>query len=396
MTAKAMIRRLNEAVKDVRAMGAQSFLTGEDYRGACRGTLSQVLGSRMQARVDEQLIRSKQAGVADRRNGSYRRHLLTEIGDVELTVPRTRRYAPVEVLQRYARRAHTVDRVILACFVLGLSTRKVTRTLLPILGEPVSPSTVSQVAKTLDAAVNAFHKRALEDRYRALLLDGVCLSRKTGTGAVRRPVLVVMGILPDGKKEVIAFHQAKSESQAEWEALLNDLYRRGLKGKLLEVIGVDGGKGLLAALPLVYPRVPVQRCWAHKVRNILNHCRKADWQAVKRSLHKVMDAKNLISARKAAQRFCNKWLQPYPAAVACLKADLDSLLTCYRFSDREWRKRIRTTNLIERCFVEVRRRTRPMGVFFDETSVDRILYAVFTHFNQCQGNRILFPLTQNS
>jgi transposase-like protein len=350
----------------------------------------------MQARVGEHLSRCEKEAIRDRRNGSYRRHLLTEIGDVELTVPRTRRYAPVEVVQRYARRAKTVDQVILACFVLGLSTRKVAKTLLPILGEPVSPSTVSQVAKTLDAAVSAFHTRPLQDRYRALLLDGVCLSRKTGTGAVRRPVLVALGVLPDGKKEVIAFRQAKSESQSEWEALLNDLYMRGLKGKPLEVISVDGGKGLLAALPLVYPRVQVQRCWAHKIRNILNYCRKTDWQAVKRGLHKVMDAKNLTSARQAAKRFCDKWQQAYPGAVACLKADLDSLLTCYRFPDRDWRKRIRTTNLIERCFVEVRRRTRPMGVFFDEKSVDRILYAVFTHFNQCQVNRILFPVTQNS
>jgi len=377
-------------------MGGQSFVSMDEYRGACRNTAAQLLVERMQARVGEHLGRCKQDGVRDRRNGSYRRHLLTEMGDVELTVPRTRRYAPVEVVERYARRVKAVDQVILACFVLGLSTRKVAKALLPILGEPVSASTVSQVAKTLDAAVSAFHQRPLQDRYRALLLDGVCLSRKTGTGAVRRPVLVALGILADGKKEVIAFRQAKSESQAEWEALLNDLHARGLKGKLLEVASVDGGKGLLAALPLVYPRVPIQRCWAHKIRNILNHCRKADWQAVKRGLHRVMDAKNLISARQAAKRFCTKWQQEYPGAVACLRADLDSLLTCYRFPNRAWRKRIRTTNLIERCFVEVRRRTRPMGVFFDEQSVDRILYAVFKHFNQCQGKGILIPLTQNS
>ena len=91
------------------------------------------------------------------------RHLLTELGDIELDVPRTRRYSPVEVLRAYARRTREIDRVILAGFVLGLSTRKVGETLLAILGQPVSPTTVSQVAKTLDAAVSAFHRRSLNN-----------------------------------------------------------------------------------------------------------------------------------------------------------------------------------------------------------------------------------------
>jgi transposase-like protein len=109
-----------------------------------------------------------------------------------------------------------IDRVILAGFVLGLSTRKVGKTLLALLGRSVSPSTVSQVAKTLDAAVAAFHRRPLQDRYQPLMLDGVVLARKTGAGALRRPVLVALGLRHDGKKEVIAFRLAASESAAEW------------------------------------------------------------------------------------------------------------------------------------------------------------------------------------
>ena len=118
-----------------------------------------------------------------RRNGVYRRWLLTELGRIELCVPRTRRFSPLTVVRAYARRAGHIDRMILACFVLGLSMRKVSRALLPVLGAPVSPATVSRIAKTLDAAVAAFHARPLKDRYRALMLDGVVLSRKTGAGA---------------------------------------------------------------------------------------------------------------------------------------------------------------------------------------------------------------------
>ena len=121
--------------------------------------------------------------------------------------------------------------MILSCFVFGVSTRKVAEVLLPILGERVSASTVSRVGKQLDTVVKAFHRRPLKDQYRVLIFDGVVLARKSGAGALRRPVLVVLGIRPDGKKEIIDFRLAPGESQEAWEAFLNDLYRRGLKGE---------------------------------------------------------------------------------------------------------------------------------------------------------------------
>ena len=190
------------------------------------------------------------------------------------------------MLKSYARRAPEIDRAILAGFVLGLSTRKVGEVLLALLGRAVSASTVSRVTKTLDAAVAAFHARPLANRYKALMLDGVVLARKTGAGALRRPVLVALGIRPDGRKEIVDFRLATSESAAEWERFLTDLYRRGLTGDGLETICADGGQGLLAALPIVYPGIAVQRCWAHKIRNILDKVRKPDRDAVKAGLHK--------------------------------------------------------------------------------------------------------------
>ncbi len=298
-------------------------------------------------------------------------------------------------MRAYARRAAHIDRMILACFVLGLSTRKVAGALLPILGRKISAGTVSAVAKSLDAAVAAFHRRPLKDLYPVLMLDGVVLARKTGAGAIRRPVLVALGLRRDGRKEIIDYRLAASESAAEWELFLADLYRRGLEGSRLEMICVDGGSGLLAALPLVYPNIAVQRCWAHKIRNILAKVRRAEQAAVKRGLHAVMNAATLPKARAAARRFAERWKKLYPEAVACLRNDVDELLTCWRYKRLDQRKRVRTTNAIERRFREVRRRTRPMGIFQDKTSMDRILFAVFTNENANQGVPPLFPLTQN-
>ncbi len=165
------------------------------------------------------------------------------------------------------------------------------------------------------------------------------------------------------------FRLAQGESAAEWERFLDDLYKRGLTGKGLELICADGGKGLIAALPMVYDKIPIQRCWAHKIRNILNKVRKADQPAVKAGLRAVMNAHTAPRARSAARRFTERWGEAYPAAVACLRDDLDDLLACFRYKSLDERRAVRTTNAIERRFREVRRRTRPIGVFQDKTSM---------------------------
>lgn len=392
----ATIERLPEAFAMVKAMRADGLEWGEGYRPLGRQALAEIIEGRMEEAVDDWLDGLDVAELPDRRNGCYRRHLLTELGDIELAVPRTRRFSPTGVLKAYARRSAEIDRTILAGFVFGLSTRKVGEVLLALLGRPVSASTVSAVAKTLDAAVAAFHRRPLKNAYKALMLDGVVLARKTGAGAIRRPVLVALGLRPDNKKEIIDFRLAGSESAAEWEFFLTDLYRRGLTGEGLDMICIDGGSGLKAALPLVFPGLPVQRCWAHKIRNVLDKVKKADRPAMKRALHAVMNAPNEPAARKAARRLADKFEDRYPAAVACLRNDLDELLTCFRYKTLAERRTVRTTNAIERRFREVRRRTRPMGTFQDITSMDRILFAVFVHENKSQGIATPFLLTQNN
>ena len=392
----ATIKSLAVAFQMMKAMQAEDVEWGEDYRQATRQALAELLEGRMDQLIDEHLERMAELGHADRRNGCYRRWLLTELGAIELAVPRTRTFSALKVVRAYARRAKDVDRMILACFLLGLSTRKVALALLPVLGRPVSAATVSAVARQLDGAVAAFHRRPLMDLYRVLVLDGVVLRRKTGAGALARPVLVALGLRPDGRKEVIDFRLAHAESAAQWELFLGDLIRRGLTGERLEMRCVDGGSGLLAALPTAYPEVPVQRCWAHKIRNILNKVRRPDQAAIKASLHRIMNARTLPGAWSAARRFADRWQVLYPKAVDCLRADLGDLLTCFRYPTLEARKAVRTTNAIERRFREVRRRTRPMGTFQDKTSMDRILFAVFMHENLNQGLATPFALTHNS
>ncbi len=391
MPAYAAVRSLRQAGRVIKAM---EFAVPE-WQGlheAGRGVLQGILQDHMKLQARRYLEQARGQGLADRLNGSYRRHLLTALGDLELQVPRTRRFNPIGVLRAYARRERHVDRLILACFLLGLSTRKVGEALLTVLGERVSPATVSRVARLLDSAVAAFHRRPIRGRYRVLVLDGVVLARRTGAGALRWPVLVALGITAEGRKEILDFQLAPAESEPAWEQFLTDLFRRGLSSDGLQMIVTDGGKGLLAALPMVYPGVPVQRCWAHKTRNVFDRVRRADREAFKHDLHRISHAVNRVAARRAARRLADRWEPQYPEAVACLRRDLDDLLRFLTFPTADWRKAARTTNAIERRFREVRRRTRPMGVFSDPASMERILFAVFSYENQKEGAAAPFSL----
>lgn len=395
MVKRAVIRNLPEALHVVKEMNLASAdeWTGE-YRDAARHTIAAVLKEQMEEQVAGHLSWAYQKGIPDRRNGSYLRHVLTELGNVILAIPRTRHFSPRGIIATYARRVRQIDQLILACFLLGLSTRKVGVALLSLLGETISAQTVSRVAQTLDGAVAAFHRRPITGSFRALVLDGICIKRKTGIGTLTRPVLVALGIRPDGKKEVIDFYLATAESRAAWSAFLTDLINRGLPAP--EVICADGGEGLISLLPEVFPHIPLQRCWVHKIRNILEKVPRRNQQAVKRGLQKIYRANTRTEAQTAAKRWVRSWADRYPKAVKCLHDDLEELLTCFQFDDPDFRQAIRTTNAIERRFREVRRRTRPMGVFSNRTSVERILYAVLMYENINQGVYPVFVLTQKA
>ena len=162
------------------------------------------------------------------------------------------------------------------------------------------------------------------------------------------------------------------------------------------MICADGGSGLLAALPFVHPAIPVRRCRAHKIRNVPNRVRKADHKDVKPHLHNIMNAPNITAARTAARRFADRWRDTCPKAVECLRDDLDDLPACFRYPTPEERKPVRTTNAIERRFREVRLRTRPMGTFQGRTSMERVLFAVFSYRNRNGRTATPFTVTRKS
>ena len=228
--------------------------------------------------------------------------------------------------------APEIDRAILAGFVLGLSTRKVGETLLALLGRPVSATTVSRVAKTLDSAVAAFHRRPLHGRYSALMLDGVVLARKTGAGALRRPVLVALGLRPDGKKEIIDFRLAAGESAVEWERFLDrslparpdrprsrhDLrrWRQGPLGGPADGLSRHPGPALLGAQN---PQCPQQS----------SQSRSAARQARAPQGHECRQYLTSPRGCAAASPIASRTTIP-PPSLACATISTE-LLTCFRY-----------------------------------------------------------------
>jgi transposase-like protein len=330
----------------------------------------------------------------DYRNGYYLRDFVTRLGTLRLRIARARgqSFLP-KGLERFQRRAEDVLMLIREAFLRGISTRQVGRVVGIVTGEVVSAQTVSKISRSLDRLVKAFHQVRLKDEWAYLFFDGVSLRMRRPSGRKRVHMLVAYGVRRDGHRQLLAFLRSQGESQVAWEGLLNDLSTRGLTGNKLLLIVTDGCPGLAAALQTVYPRVPHQRCWVHKMRNILEKVRKRDYEAVKVDAQAIYGAEDGRAAQAAFQAFQARWRGTYPPLVKRLEQDLPELLSFFRFPRHLWRK-LRTTNVIERCFVEVRRRTRPMVCFVNVESVDRIIFSIFNRFNEDWRNRILRVFTQ--
>ena len=371
-----------------------------DLKGHTLIALRHLLESAMEIQVQDLLGAERWEHQPSRptyRNGYYHRSLLTSLGHLSsLKVPRVRSGNPCfNIIPRYAQRTKDLDKVVLEMFLAGTSTRRVEEVLEPLLGpKTISATTVSRISKVLDSHVRRFHGRLLPDTYEYLILDGVYLNAKSILHSKRRCVLVAYGIMANGLRELIDFELAgHGESQAAWERFLNKLYHRGLEGKNLKLVILDGNKGSWNALDIIYPELKRQRCWAHKLRNVANHLPRKIQEPCLLEAKAIYNAPSKEQALKIFKDWARSWRRQAPKAVHCLEQDLEHLLHFYDCPKPFWKK-LRTTNAIERTFREVRRRTRPMSCFQNLDSLERILYAIFYRMNAIWRQKSLTKITQ--
>jgi len=355
-------------------------------------TMEDELAARLLARRYERNDRR-----LDHRNGHYSRWLVTELGAIELSVPRARQigYHP-SFLGRAARRTTTVDAVLRRAFLRGLSTRETAALAETLTGVALSPAAVSRLAAALDAQVAAFHRRRIAFPARYLVCDGLWVSVCGSTGrASERVILAVYGIDAAGNRELLDYRQATSESAAAWGALLRSLVARGLDPDAVVLVAADGAGGIAAAVGEAFPDAVLQRCWTHRIRNLLEAIPLAERRACLAGLRAIYRARTRRAAVAAYWRWARAWRGRHPRLVAGLERDLDALLAVFSLP-APIRAALRTTNLLERAFRELRRRIRPIGALRDRRSADRILYGGVTRLNELLATRPLAAFTQES
>jgi transposase-like protein len=318
----------------------------------------------------------------DQRNGYRTRSLMTTWGALEdIRVPRGRGKGFVpRVLERYKRVERRVDEGVLKMYLMGVSTRKVGDVLQSLFNFTLSAGYVSQVAKQLDEEVRKFFHRPLGDEFEYLFLDGIWVKVRDISKSVRRVILVAYGIRRNGSRHLINFWVGPGEGEEAWGDFLKDLKARGLTGSKLALIISDGAAGLWKAVGEVFPFVKHQLCWVHKLRNVANYCPRKFLKECIAQARQIYLSPTVKTALNVFRVWEKTWRGRCPKAVRCLARDIDKLLP-FLNCPVEHHRIIRTTNIIERVFKELRRRLRVMGGFSDVKSCKRITYSLFAYHN---------------
>lgn len=302
------------------------------------------------------------------RNGSSKpRKILLGAGQIELQAPRVndkrvdkdgerKRYTS-KILPRYMRKSPKVAEVIPVLYLRGMSSGHFREALPVLLGKDaagLSPATITRMTNAWSKDYEQFKRRSLKDTdFVYIWVDGVHF--KIRLEDEKLCALVVIGVRPDGQKELIAIEDGYRESTENWASLLRDLKRRGMKAPVLAV--GDGALGFWNALGNVWPETEEQRCWVHRIRNVLDKLPKRLQEKAKQALHEIMEAPTKEDAEEQIERFKREYEAKYPKAVESLKRDQDKLLTYFGYPAEHWRH-LRTTNVVESPFATVRLRTR--------------------------------------
>jgi transposase-like protein len=316
-------------------------------------------------------------GPGEYRNGTRERKVQCGSGEITIRKPKVvGAEQPFEskVMKSWQNRSEYLEQILPALYVEGLSTRDFKRALKPLMGESgLSRSAISRVNKTLKESFSAWRKRDLsEEKIVYLFLDGYYLGLRKG-GREKDALLIAHAVRGDGSRVLLGVYMGGRESTESWKGALQDLLDRGLTEP--QLIITDGNPGLLRAMKEVMPRVPRQRCTAHKTRNVLARVKRSRQDEVKEVLDRIFHAACLEDALKAADDFNRRYSKEFVTATEVLAKGLADCLTFYHFPEVHW-KRIRTSNVLERAFREVRRRTDVIGRLPNEMSALSLIFGI--------------------
>ena len=339
---KEMLQRLVQAVLETEM---QTFLQAESYE-----------------RTD------KRTGY---RNGYKPRMLCTRVGTLELMVPKDREGRfQTELFERYQRSEKALMLCIAQMYIQGVATRKVKKITEALCGLEISKSQVSELTKRLDGEIEAWRNRPLEKEYIYLIVDARYEHIRSGGCVSSKGILIVVGIDKDEYREPLGVWAADSESETSWTDVFNALKKRGLRG--VRYVVSDDHKGLRKAVSRCFQGALWQRCQVHFTRNILSYTSRKDRPYIMSLLREITGAQSLESARKRIAETVELLQRTHPKIADMLDTHGEEILAVYQLPETH-RKRMRSTNMLERFNQEIKRRTRVVRIFPNEASCIRLV-----------------------
>ena len=384
----------------------EGFFGPDRLTEALRGKVREMILSLAEAELSEVLAVLPYERKGERRgyrNGKRERWVSTGLGATVIELPRARltegeqdREWQSRLIERYQRRARSVDSALLGCYLSGANGRRIRGALSPLLrGAPLSKSAISRIVGRLQSLFSEWRQRSLKGESVVFVyLDAIALRVRLANKVVSAPVLVALGVKADGEKAVLDLELLASESSECWAGFVEGLISRGLGRPRLVII--DGNKGLRAAVDKHWPGTQVQRCTVHKLRNLERHVPRHALEEVKCDYHRIIYAESLDQAGKAYREFVLKWKKLAPKVVVSLEEAGEELLTFYSFPNSQW-KSLRTTNAIERLNGEFRRRVKTQGSLPSAQSAELLLFGLIIsgqiHMRRIDGWRDLRQMT---
>ncbi len=357
---------------DLKASTSPVPYSGEDWfdpleeavRFQVRAFIEAMVEAELQAALGGRDRYERKGAPKGYRNGHRDRQLVGTFGQQRVSLPRARLIDESggeqewhsQTIRAYKRVTKQAEALIAQVYLAGTNTRRVRRALASLFGGAVSKDTVSRAWRKVQGDWAAWQARDLsqEDIVR-LILDGTGVKVRLDKRVTSIPLLVALGVRRDGQKVLLAVKNMGGESEAAWRCVLDDLLARGLRAP--ELVIVDGGRGLEAALASLWSDIPVQRCTVHKERNLLSHAPKQLHDEIKADYSDMMYAADAEAARKMRKAFLAKWRRRCPGVAESLEEAGERLFTFLRYPPGQW-KSLRTTNAIERLHGEFKRRIK--------------------------------------
>ena len=344
--------------------------------GLLTGLTKTVLETALEAEMDEHLGYPKHAvsgrNTGNSRNGARRKTVLTDVGEVEIDVPRDREgsFDP-KIVKKRQRRLEGVDELVISLAAKGLTTGEISAHLADVYGAEVSKDTISRITEAVVDELVAWQSRPLDQVYPVVFIDAIHVKLREGK-VVNRPVYTVVGVTVDGERDILGLWVGDgSEGAKYWHQVLSEILNRGTADVCIVVC--DGLRGLPDAIADVWPRAIVQTCVLHLIRNTFRYASKADWAALAKDLRPVYSAPTEPAAKAALEELAERWGERYPAVVKLWQNAWAEFVPFLSYSS-EIRKVIYSTNAIESMHARFRRAVRARGHFPNEQAALKCLY----------------------